>query len=90
MDKAVGEIFNLGTDKTMTTKEGIETIEKIMGKSINFDRVPKRPGDQIETGANISKMRKFFGYNPKVQLEEGLKTQIKWYTDKIHNKKNKI
>jgi len=90
LDKAIGEIFNLGTDKTMTTGEGIKLIEKIMGKEAKFVHMPRRPGDQIETGANISKMRKFFGYDPKMSLEEGLKRQVEWYKNKIHkgNEKN--
>jgi len=88
LDKAIGEIFNLGTDKTMTTGEGIALIEKIMGKKAEFVHVPRRQGDQIETGANISKMKKYFGYNPKYSLEEGLKKQVEWYGEKIHNKKN--
>jgi len=89
LDKAIGEIFNLGTDKTMTTAEGIKLIEKIMGKEAQFVRMPRRPGDQIETGANITKMRKFFGYDPKFGLEEGLRQQVEWYETKIHNKKKK-
>jgi nucleoside-diphosphate-sugar epimerase len=86
IDKAIGQIFNLGTDKTMTTKEGIEIIEKIMGKKARFDRKPRRPGDQLETGANISKMRSYFGYDPKVTLEEGLRKEVEWYGEKIHKK----
>ncbi|MBX4200314.1 NAD-dependent epimerase/dehydratase family protein [Candidatus Parcubacteria bacterium] len=87
VDKAVGEIFNLGTDKTMTTKDGIEIIESLLGRKAKFNVMPRRPGDQIETGANISKMRKFFGYNPKVPLQEGLKKQVEWYKEKIHKHK---
>lgn len=88
LNKAIGEIYNLGTDHTMTTKEGIELIENIMGKKANFVRMPRRPGDQIETGANIGKLRKL-GYDPKIRLEEGLKEQVDWYGTKLHNRKRK-
>lgn len=89
LDKAIGEIFNLGTDVTMTTGEGIKLIGKIMETEPQFIRMPRRPGDQIETGANISKMRKFFGYDPKFSLEEGLRQQVEWYKTKIHKKNGK-
>jgi UDP-glucuronate 4-epimerase len=85
LDKAIGEIYNLGTDTTMTTKEGIEIIENIMGKKAKFERKPRRTGDQLETGANISKLRSL-GYNPKVTLEEGLRAQVEWYGLKIHKR----
>lgn len=84
--KAVGHIFNLGNDKTMTTGEGIALIEKIMGKKGIFIILPRRPGDQAETSADIAKMKEFFGYAPTTSLEEGLTNQVKWYSDKIHGK----
>ena len=86
LEKAKCQIFNLGTDKTFTTGEGIAFIEKIMGKKGKFKILPARSGDQLETSANIDKMRGFFGYNPSVDLETGLANQVKWYTEKIHNK----
>lgn len=85
LEKSVGEIFNLGNDTTMTTGEGINLIEKIIGKKGNYIILPPRVGDQVETSANINKMKKFFGYKPKVSLEDGLTAEVAWYKDKIHN-----
>lgn len=85
LEKSIGEIFNLGNDTTMTTGEGISLIEKIIGKKGNYRMLPPRVGDQVETSANINKMKEFFGYKPKVSLEEGLTAEVAWYRDKIHN-----
>ena len=82
-DRAIGEIFNLGTDKTITTGEGISIVEKILEKKAIIARQPKRPGDQLETAANIGKARRILGYDPKVAPEEGLKRQIDWYREKF-------
>lgn len=82
-EKAKGEIFNLGNDITMTTGEGIDLIQKIIGKPAKLVTLPPRSGDQLETCADITKMRSVFGYNPHVQLEEGLKNQVQWYKQKI-------
>jgi nucleoside-diphosphate-sugar epimerase len=84
--KAVGEIFNLGTDKTITTGAGIAILEGILGEKANIVRMPPRPGDQVETAANIDKARKILGYDPKVRPEEGLARQAAWYKSKIHGK----
>lgn len=86
LDKVVGEIFNLGTDKVSTTGEGLRIVEKIMNKKAKIKILPKRHGDQIETSANINKIRKILNYNPKINLEDGLKKQIEWYKNKIHKK----
>lgn len=77
-DKCRGEIFNLGTDETHTTGEGIDLIEKIMGKKGRYIMTPPRPGDQKETAADISKAREVLGYRPEVSLEEGLTSEVEW------------
>ncbi|MFA5745055.1 MAG: NAD-dependent epimerase/dehydratase family protein [Candidatus Paceibacterota bacterium] len=78
-DKCRGEIFNLGTDETHTTGEGIDLIEKIMNKKGKYVLTPPRSGDQKETAADISKARLVLGYEPKVSLEEGLTHEVDWY-----------
>jgi UDP-glucuronate 4-epimerase len=86
LDKVVGEIFNVGNDRTNTTGEGLKIVEKVMGKKARIKRMPRRPGDQHETSANIKKIRRVLGYNPKTDLKTGLARQIKWYKTKIHKK----
>ncbi|TSD02216.1 MAG: nucleoside-diphosphate-sugar epimerase [Parcubacteria group bacterium Athens0714_24] len=85
-DKANGEIFNIGNDKVETTGEGIEIIEELLGKKAKFLVLPRRAGDQSETSADITKARKILGYNPKIDLREGLAREVEWYKNKIHNK----
>jgi len=78
LDKCVGEIFNFGIDSTITTGEGIEIVEDIMGEKAHFDIVAKRFGDQFETKADISKAREMLGYNPATKPKEGLKNEVDW------------
>lgn len=74
-----GEILNLGTEAEYTTQEGIETVEKVIGKSIDINIIPKRPGDQLRTCANIDKARAILNYNPKTTLLEAVQQQVAWY-----------
>ncbi len=89
IDKVRGEIFNIGTDKTMTTGEGLAIIEKITGKKILIKTVPRRAGDQLETAAQIDKARKILGYKPTMRPQEGLRRQVEWYKKKLHKSGNK-
>ncbi len=82
-EKAVGEIFNIGSDKEMTTGQGIAIVEEIMGKKAIFDMKPRRPGDQLHTCANISKAREVLGYEPQTSLTVALEEQVKWYQERI-------
>ncbi len=83
-DSAVGEIFNLGNDASISTGEGISTIEAIMGRKVIIKKQPQRPGDQIATCADISKARKLLDYNPKISPRVGLERMVNWYHDEIH------
>ena len=77
--KLDGEIINLGTEVEHTTQEGIEAVEKVIGKSIKIDHVEARAGDQLRTKANIDKARKLLNYNPQTTLLQGVEAQVNWY-----------
>lgn len=88
-DAARGEIFNIGGGKIITTAEGIALIEKILRKKATIKKAPKRPGDQLETSAQIDKAKKILGYKPVVLPEDGLRLQVEWYKEKLHKPANK-
>lgn len=77
------EIFNLGTEEENSTATGIALVEEILGKQINIENKPPRPGDQSRTKANIEKARKILNYDPKTGLKEGLEAQVAWFKEKI-------
>jgi UDP-glucuronate 4-epimerase len=85
-DKCIGEIFNIGTDVSITTAEGIRTVEEIIGKQARIARKPRRPGDQLRTHANIGKARRLLGYDPTTTAREGLAREVEWYERYIHGK----
>lgn len=74
-----GEIINLGSDREHSTGEGIETVERLLGRTIIKKIMPPRPGDQDRTLAVIDKAQRLLGYTPQTSLEEGLKAQIEWF-----------
>ncbi len=80
-EKMDGEIVNLGAEDENKTEEGIQLVEELLGKRIKLETVPRRPGDQFRTLANIQKARKLLGYQPKTSLREGLEQQIAWYKE---------
>jgi nucleoside-diphosphate-sugar epimerase len=83
LERCTGEIFNIGTEGTITTGEGIEIVEEIIGKRARIMRVPRRAGDQLRTEANIEKARRRLGYNPATTPREGLAAQVAWYREVV-------
>jgi nucleoside-diphosphate-sugar epimerase len=86
LDDCIGEIFNIGTDTTITTGEGIRIVEEIVGRPAKIVRKPKRPGDQLKTQANIEKARSLLGYDPTTAPREGLVRQVEWYREHVLGK----
>jgi len=85
-DRAAGEIFNMGTDVAITTAEGIRIVEEIIGRPARIVIKPRRPGDQLQTHANIAKARRVLGYNPTTTPRDGLAKEVEWYRQQILGK----
>ncbi|MCD6471077.1 GDP-mannose 4,6-dehydratase, partial [bacterium] len=41
--------------------------------------LPLQPGDVLETYADITKAKKILGWEPKTEIEEGVKKFVEWY-----------
>ena len=82
-DRAIGEIFNIGSDSEITTGEGIAIVEDIIGKKAIIQREPKRPGDQLQTRANIAKARRVLDYEPHTTMRQGLERHVSWCQQRL-------
>ena len=75
------EIFNLGNSKREKVIDLINIIEQRLGKKARIKLMPIKPGDVKVTNANIKKSKKMLGYNPKVNIKEGINRFIDWYLE---------
>ena len=78
VEDAVGEIFNIGGGSRVVLKEVLETMEEIVGKSIKRNHIERAMGDARHTAADVSKAKKILGYQPSVDLREGLTREWEW------------
>lgn len=73
------EMFNIGTGRPTSVKDISLLLAKGLGKDIEPQIVSKyREGDIRHCVADISKIRKHLGYEPKVALEQGLEELLGW------------
>ena len=77
---ASGKVFNGGTGVRVTLNQVLKMLEKITGRKIQPKYDPPRTGDIRDSQADISLARKFLGYQPLVQFEEGLERTWAWYS----------
>lgn len=79
-DKTNFEIINLGNNYSVSLKELIQGIEKVVGKKATIEQLPDQPGDVPKTFADISKAKKLLGYEPAIKIDEGLKKFYAWFS----------
>jgi UDP-glucuronate 4-epimerase len=75
------DVFNLGSGKSVDLKYVISLIEVSIGKKARIREVGPQPGDVPTTLADISKARSTFGYQPKVDIAEGIPRFVRWYSE---------
>ncbi len=81
MDKAAGEIYNIGggPGKTLAVwKEFGPLLEEALGKEIPVTWEEWRPGDQRVFIADICKAQRDLGWSPHTSPEEGITRLIAW------------
>jgi UDP-glucose 4-epimerase len=73
--KPRGETINLARGHTLPLRAVLETIESVTGERLDARYGPREAGDVRTTAARIDKARDLLGYEPRVDLEEGIRRQ---------------
>jgi UDP-glucose 4-epimerase len=74
--EANGRMFNVSAGRPATVNELADTIARIMERDVERRFAPERPGDIRDSWADISAARDVLGYEPRVELEEGLRRTV--------------
>jgi UDP-glucuronate 4-epimerase len=65
-------IVNVGSGTPVRLSEMIDALEDVLGRPIERDHRPEQPGDVPRTWADISRAKELLGYEPRVELREGM------------------
>ncbi len=78
MNNSTGlQIFNLGSGESHSVKEIIDIVCQLSEKDIEYQCTNEiRQNEVMDTVANISKIKKELGWEPKMPLREGLKSML--------------
>ncbi len=74
----------MGRGKAISVKKLLEKIEKKVnfGK-IHFGKLKMRKDEQKVLVPSIKKIKKYYNWQPKINLESGLRKTIKYYEKEI-------
>jgi CDP-paratose 2-epimerase len=81
IDIARGQVYNMGGGRRNVMSIWTEfgpILERLLGKKIEVARGDWRPGDQKVFYADFRKAKRELGWEPKIDLEEGIETLFEW------------
>ncbi len=73
------EIINLGGHEVITINALIELLEELIGEKAILEHHPLHPADMLTNLADVKKARELLGWQPQVQLVDGVKRLVDWY-----------
>ena len=78
-EKADFQVFNVGTGRAVSIREVAEVLLKLYGKTITPQVANKyRKGDIRYCFADIGKIKRILGFEPRVSFEDGMRELIEW------------
>lgn len=77
--REVSGVFNIGSGKAVTIRELTALLQKVAGRSVPIRFVAQRPGDVMNSQADIREAVSILGYRPSVNLTEGLTEYVAWF-----------
>jgi nucleoside-diphosphate-sugar epimerase len=73
-----GETYNVGGGESASVWDILAHLEKLAGRKAQVRQEEARPGEQRQTYADTSKLRRHLGWQPSTNLSEGLQRQWEW------------
>ncbi len=74
-----GEVFNLGNTEERTVLEFAQTVIRLCNASCKIIFQPNRIDDPERRRPDITKAQRVLGWQPKVNMEDGLRRTIEWF-----------
>src|SRR5581483_8813510 len=75
-EAANGRIVNVATSEPVTVNRLAELIGSVLGAPVRKEHGPSRAGDIRDSWADVAAARELLGWEPSVDLEEGLRRTV--------------
>jgi nucleoside-diphosphate-sugar epimerase len=79
LDVPPGSVMNVSGGSSVALSEVIDLVGELVGHPVPLDRRGVAAGDVSRTGGSVEKAFELLGWEPKVQVREGLTAQLDWH-----------
>lgn len=73
-----GHALNVGSGNSLSNNEVLDLL-RLKFPNMEVNNAPVRPGDVLDTLADIAVAKRAIGWEPQVQFNEGLKLTLDWW-----------
>lgn len=73
------EIINLGGHESITINEMLARLEELIGRKAQVVRHEFHKADMTANLADVTRARRLLGWEPRVELAEGMRALVDWY-----------
>ena len=84
-ERAPGAVINVATGRRTSLNELWQAIRGITGVRADAQHAPSRPGDVRASVADVSRARELLGFEPAVDLHEGLRRTAEYFSKNPHS-----
>jgi NAD dependent epimerase/dehydratase len=92
-DEAIGKTVNIGSNQEISIADTLNLIKELMSSDVEFlsetQRVRPEKSEVFRLWCDNSQIEKLTGFRPQVDIREGLKRTILWFTNKDNLNKYK-
>jgi UDP-N-acetylglucosamine 4-epimerase len=81
--EAINQVYNVAYGSSASLNQLFDLVKSNLNSSINPEYKAERKGDIKNSLANINKAKSLLGYNPLVNLEQGMQITIDWYKNNL-------
>jgi UDP-glucose 4-epimerase len=81
-ENAMG-VYNIGGGHVVSLNEVISLVQELTGNEVKLQHMEAQKGDVRRTSADISKIQRVLGYQPQVQIREGLRSEVDYFAAKV-------
>ncbi len=74
-----GTVVNIAGGSETTVAEVLDLAGELVGTPVAVDHQPAKPGDVARTGGSIERAQALLGWQPVVDLRQGLTAQLEWH-----------
>lgn len=89
-EKAEGEVINIGSPNELEILNSANIITRITESNSNIAFYPLPENDPRGRCPDIGKAKRILGWEPVVEVEEGIRRTVEWFRLRIRKKAIKL